>query len=162
MRTLSLTLLLAMGTTWACVTTASQGSSGSGSDRNLITRAQLESIPSLSAYEAVERYHRDWLRGRSGTVRSDTGRSYPQVFVDGRPYGAIEALHQFTADTIEKIQFISAPDATTRYGTGYPGGIIDLVLRRRSPTMSHLRFSVPPGHETFGEESRVFPPGLAG
>ena len=137
MRTLSLTLLLALGVTWACATTGPQRNSGSGSDRNRITREQLETSPSLSAYEAVERFHRDWLFGRSGTVRSDTGRSYPQVFVDGRPYGGIEALHQFTSETIEEIQFISAPDATTRYGTGYPGGIIDLVLRRQSPTLGY-------------------------
>jgi hypothetical protein len=137
MRTLSLTLILAFGGIWACATTASPGSGGSGSDRNRITREQLETLPSLSAFEAVERYHRDWLQGRSSLVRSDTGRSYPEVFADGRPYGGVETLHQFPTETVEEILFISAPDATTRYGTGYPGGIINLVLRRQSPTLGY-------------------------
>ena len=90
-------------------------------------------MPGMSAYEALERFHRDWLRGRASSVRSETGFAYPQVFVDGRPYGGVEAISQFGTDLVDEIVFISAPDATTRYGTGYPGGIIELLSRRRFP-----------------------------
>ncbi len=134
MRTLLLTLILALGGIWGCATTAPSGGGGSGKDRNRITSEQLRTIPSLSAYEAVKRYQPDWLRGGSGTVLTGTGRSYPQVFVDGRPYGGMATLYQFSTETVEDIRFICAPDATTRYGTGYPGGIIDLVLRRHPLT----------------------------
>ena len=83
-----------------------------------------------TAREAVERFHPNWLRGRAGTVRTETGRSYPHVFVDGRPFGTAESLHQFGTESIEEIRFISPADATTRYGTGYTGGIIEVILKR--------------------------------
>ena len=85
----------------------------------------------MSAYEAVERFHRDWLQGRASSVRSGTSFADPQVFVDGPPYGGVESLSQFSPKVVEEIGFPSTPDAKTLYGTGYPGGIIELSLRRR-------------------------------
>ena len=52
------------------------------------------------------------------------------VFVDGRRFGELPVLRQFGVEEIEEIRFLSASDATTRFGTGYPGGIINLILRR--------------------------------
>jgi len=130
MRTLTLALLLTVASAWACVSTGSPQRSGAEPDRYRITREQLQTLPSGSAYEAVERFHGDWLRGRGATPTTNTGRNFPHVFVDGRPYGPIDALHQLGIDSIEEILFIRASDATTRYGTGYPGGIIDVTLRR--------------------------------
>jgi hypothetical protein len=101
-----------------------------GSNRNLITREQLEAMPSTTARDVIDRLHRDWLRGRGGTIQSATGRVYPKVFVDSRPYGEIDVLYGFGTETIEEIRYISASDATTRFGTGYPGGIINLIMRR--------------------------------
>ena len=63
-------------------------------------------------------------------MRTATGRSYPEVFVDGRHFGPVESLAQFGTDNIQEIRFISGPDATTRHGTGFPGGIIEIILRK--------------------------------
>ena len=51
-------------------------------------------------------------------------------FRDGRPFGALDSLHQIGAETIDVIRFHSASDATTRFGTGYPAGIIEVITRR--------------------------------
>jgi hypothetical protein len=34
------------------------------------------------------------------------------------------------ADNIETMRYLSPSDATTRYGTGYAGGVIEVTLRR--------------------------------
>ncbi len=95
-----------------------------------ITREELDAIPSGSAFEAVYNLRIQWLRSHSGSFRSETGRNYPEVFVDGRPFGALDSLHQIGAETIDVIRFHSASDATTRFGTGYPAGIIEVITRR--------------------------------
>jgi hypothetical protein len=42
----------------------------------------------------------------------------------------LDSLLQFGTDTIEEIRYVSGSDATTRFGTGYPAGIIEIILRR--------------------------------
>lgn len=130
MRTLTGSILLALATSWGCQSGSAARPGQVVSDRTRITREQLELMSPLTALEAVERYHREWLRGRSGTVRSPTGRTYPQVFVDGRPFGTMDTLSQIGTAEVEEIRFIPAADATTRYGTGYPAGIIEVILRK--------------------------------
>lgn len=130
MRTLTLALLLTVAPACGCVSATSSQGDGPQTDRHRITREQLQALPSGTAFDAVERFHRECLRGRAATIRTDTGRSYPHLFVDGRPYGTLDTLRQLGIEAVEEIRFITASDATTRYGTGYPGGIIDVTLRR--------------------------------
>ncbi len=33
-------------------------------------------------------------------------------------------------ENIETLRYLSAPDATTKYGTGYIGGVIEVTTRR--------------------------------
>lgn len=130
MRTAMLALLLIAPLAYGCASSVEAPQQASESTRNLITREQLEAMPSVTARDAVERLHRDWLRGRAGSLRTSTGRVSPKVFVDNRPFGELPALYQFGTEEIEEIRFLSASDATTRFGTGYPGGIINLIMRR--------------------------------
>jgi len=74
---------------------------------------------------AIERLRPNWLRGRGG--RGGT----PVVFVNGQRYGEIAALRGMPVSDVESARLVNAGDATTLYGTGYPGGIIDLRIRRR-------------------------------
>jgi hypothetical protein len=125
-----LALLLSAPLVLGCASSGRAPESDSGSNRNLITRDQLDALPSITARDVIDRLHREWLRGRGGTIQSATGRVYPKVFVDGRPYGEIDVLVVFGTEAIQEIRYISASDATTRFGTGYPGGIINLITRR--------------------------------
>lgn len=106
--------------------------SGSGSDsgpnrsRDVITEAELAEQPSGTAHDAVSRLRPGWLRSRGRTIGQE---SLPRVFVDGRDFGPLATLSQFRIENISEIRFISARDATTRYGTGYPGGIISITTK---------------------------------
>lgn len=112
-------LVLVAVTASAC---ASSGSAGPRTDPNLITRAELEQHPTLSAYDAIQRLRSRWLQGRGGEE--------PVVFMDGAPMGGIDFLRSIRASDLDRIVRRSASDATTRYGTGYGGGTIELHGRR--------------------------------
>jgi len=111
------------------------GGTVSNTSSNVILREQILDMPDGSALEVIQRYRSSWLRPRSqgsaagafiapasGTVQGNP--ETPIVFVDEIRYGEVESLGRIPSTGIESIVFISATDATTRYGTGYAGGII--------------------------------------
>ena len=51
------------------------------------------------------------------------------IYVDGVMYGKLESLHSLNIEEIREIEFISAGDATTRFGTDHLGGAI--LIRTR-------------------------------
>jgi hypothetical protein len=53
------------------------------------------------------------------------------VFRDGVRLGGLEYLDDMDMLDVWEFRYLSASDATNRYGTGYPGGII-LVFTRRN------------------------------
>ncbi len=101
---------------------ASQGNS------RLIVRAQLERFAGLSAWEAVRTLNPRWLRSRSVSV--NYGPSYARVVVDGTVRRVLGYLDQMSTENIETMRYLSASDATTKYGTGYAGGVIEVTMRR--------------------------------
>jgi len=56
---------------------------------------------------------------------------YARVYMDGSFFGDIDALRTIPADDLEAIEYVGARDATTLYGTGNLGGVIDLHTRGR-------------------------------
>ncbi len=101
---------------------ASQGNS------RLIDRPQLELFPGQSAWRAVENLNPRWLQLRGGSI--SYGPSYARVVVDGILRGELAHLYRVITDEIETMRFLSASDATTKYGTGFPGGVIEVMTRR--------------------------------
>jgi hypothetical protein len=118
----------------ACLMGCSSGGGYAGSQppdqRNRITYEELRDLPAANALEVVQGLRSHWLRGRSSSFRSGGGMTLPEVFVNHQHYGPLDSLRQLRTESLEELQFISAPDATTRFGTGYTGGVILVVLRR--------------------------------
>jgi len=111
-----------------CATAGYSGGSGGGG-RNLIAPEELEesNLRTLSAYEVVQRLRPRWLRPRSaGTA----GQVEPAVFLNGASYGDLAALEAIRAADVAQIRYIEARDATNQFGTGFPGGIIDVETGR--------------------------------
>ena len=102
----------------------------SGGTSRLIVRAQLDELYGYSAYEAVETLNRRWLQPQRGSSLA-FGQSYARVMIDGSVRRNINDLARMSTDNIETMRYLSAPDATIKYGTGYPGGVIEVTLRRR-------------------------------
>jgi len=131
MRTLALVPLLGALLVSGCASAGSSAGSAGSADRNSISREELRALPPGNAYRAVQQLRPNWLRSRSGTLRNSIGRTPPVVFLDGRRYGDLATLYEFWTQDIEEIRFLPPADATTRYGTGYTGGIINIISRGR-------------------------------
>lgn len=103
---------------------------------NRLIRSELAQFDDYDAYGAIQRLRSSWLRPRGGT------RTPPALIVDGVPrIGGVNGLRTIAVSSIEGMEYLSGPDATMRYGTGYPGGAILVSLRggrgRTSPARSH-------------------------
>jgi hypothetical protein len=111
-----------------CSTTS--GGSDGARDRNRISQEELEQFPTGTAHEAIERLRPRWIRSRGMTsTRPGASPDYASVFIDNAPVGGLEALYRVSIRDIDYIEYLSASDATTRYGTGYPGGIIQVFTK---------------------------------
>ncbi|MEE2668523.1 MAG: hypothetical protein VYD78_00830 [Gemmatimonadota bacterium] len=103
---------------------------------NLITAAELQQADVLdrSAYEAIQTLRPQWLR-RTGFAEG----GFPSLFLDNQPYELEvkeldrlrEALESIRPDQVAEMRFVSPTDASIRYGTGYPSGVIEVITRNR-------------------------------
>lgn len=91
---------------------------------NRIIAEELATVSELDLFSAVQRLRPAWLRsGSRGTL--------PEVILNGTPQaGGVEALRSFRATDVSALDFMSASDATTRYGTGYTAGAIVITTVR--------------------------------
>ena len=112
----------------ACSSTGGGGGSG---NPDLITLEQIEALPEGTAFSVVQRYRSSWLRARTQATFGNPTPAYAEVFLDEMRFGDINSLGRINSSSIESIEYISATDATTRYGTGYMGGIIRINTRGR-------------------------------
>lgn len=104
--------------------------SGSGSARNVLTSEQLSepSILNMNAHQAIQRLRPRWLQSRSSGAGGT--RTEPVVFLNGSRYGAVSTLRSIRVSAVESMRYLSAGDATTRWGTGFDGGVILITSRR--------------------------------
>ena len=127
MRYLLLALILAAILPAACVTTGT-GDTG-GRQRNLITLEELEPFQQHTAYYVIRQLRPNWLQGRGALSIRDPRDVTPKVAVDGMPRGELGQLRTISVHLIKEIRFLNSSDATTRYGTGYAGGVIEITTR---------------------------------
>jgi hypothetical protein len=85
-----------------------------------------------NALQVVQKLRPQMLasRGRFSPTDSSQAGMLPRVVVDGVAYGAIESLANVNAVSVAEIRYISATDATTRFGTGYVGGAIIVMTKK--------------------------------
>ena len=99
---------------------ASPGGEGStGTRRGEITSAEIETISVDDAMEAISLLRPQWMRGRSSAAT---------IVVNGQR-STRDHLATIPVGSIVRISFMSAADATTRFGTGFPEGAIVVTLR---------------------------------
>ena len=91
----------------------------------LIVRAELTDLTDRSLWEAINTLRSRWLRPQRGSTL--TGPTYARVVVDGTVRLELDELHRLSSSNAETIRYLSAPEATIRYGTGYPGGVIEVT-----------------------------------
>ena len=58
------------------------------------------------------------------------GRLGAQVAIDDVMRGQLDELRAVHVGNIQEIRFIRASDATTRWGAGVQGGVIEIITKR--------------------------------
>jgi outer membrane cobalamin receptor len=121
-----------MAVTLTAATSACGGSAPrvATADRNLITAEEITQVESATAFEVIQRLRPRFLHRRGALSIRNPENVYPVVYVDGMRRGEVGELRQIAASTVATIEFISAADATTRWGTGHPAGVILIITRR--------------------------------
>ena len=92
--------------------------------RSLLTEADISSVDTPTALDAIQRLRPQYLW--TGRFRA---ADYPMVYVDGMFVGGVNALRDIASTTIREIRRLDALEATTRYGTGHPGGAIVIITK---------------------------------
>ncbi len=100
-----------------------------GGSRDDITRGQIEALAGGTAHMIIRTLRPRWLAARTQATLAIPEPAYAHVFVDELYFGPLESLHRVSSSEIERIEYLGARDATTRYGTGYLGGIIRIIIR---------------------------------
>ncbi|MCC6316868.1 MAG: hypothetical protein IT361_04175 [Gemmatimonadaceae bacterium] len=130
----------------ACSSSGGAGGTASASaaaparrgNANLISEAEVQAIlgQATNAYDIVERLRPQMLRprGTSMGARSDGTGAAVQigivVYMDDVRVGEVGNLRTVLATQVREIRFISATDATQRWGTGHGSGAIQVVSKR--------------------------------
>jgi hypothetical protein len=99
-----------------------------GNRSSVITREELATTAGLDSFEAVRRLRPMWLRTRGPvSMMLETG---VRMHVNGFDRGRAQELKGIWSTDVESIRYLSAPDATTRYGINHADGAIMVTLRR--------------------------------
>ena len=99
------------------------GGGGGGSSMNRLTAEDMANQQELDLLQAVRQLRGRWLTSR--------GRGGPRVHVDGARLGGMQELQNIRVADVQLVEYMSAADATLRFGTGYDAGAIIVSTRRR-------------------------------
>lgn len=114
----------------ACSGATSAGGSQSGSSQNLITAADIEQQHFANAHEVISALRPHWIQSRSPSFGA-SGRLGVMVYLDNNRLGGPEFLRQVAAGQIESARYLSATEATARYGTNHADGAILIMSKGR-------------------------------
>lgn len=97
-----------------------------------ITREEITSRAQnvVTAFALIRRLRPNWLRARGQTSFTSGAASYPTVYIDEVRHGGLPTLHRIPTSEIQRLEFFSTADATTRWGTGHQAGVINVVTGR--------------------------------
>lgn len=101
---------------------------------NVIVNSEIEAAGAdiRNAYELVERLRPTMLRPRGVSSSSNAEGSVSGIVVYSEDVrlGDVQQLKTVMRATVYEIRYISATDATTRWGTGHANGVIQIRLKR--------------------------------
>lgn len=105
----------------ACASTPSSSDRGS---LDVVTRAEMDAVHAADAYALLQRLRPQFLRSRGSVSMRNSADAYPLVYLNNVRHGSVASLRDIPVNDIREIRFISASDATTRWGTGHGSGVI--------------------------------------
>lgn len=123
----SLFTLLAGAILAAC--SGNPGTDSPNRQRDLISPEEIAELNVSTAYDVVRQLRPEYLRSRGTMSLREAGGEYAVVYLNGMRLGGLDQLNSIRATDVQMIRYISASDATTRWGTGHTGGVIEVVVK---------------------------------
>lgn len=122
---LALAALLGAALTAGCAT----GSAGqrAGSQRNLITNAELARAGDVSLYEALTQLRPTFLKSR-GTAGFYTVPAPVQVYIGTLQMEGIDHLREIMAKNVKEVRFLEPQQANARFGGNNSGGALIIAM----------------------------------
>ena len=120
-----------LAVTVACASKGSSGTAAAHTDRDLILESEISSraADASNALQVVQKLRPQMLRSRGPTDRNGQS-AQPRVYVDNTEYGGLSYLQNVNASQIREIRFVNSRDATTLWGTGHMGGVIQIIMKK--------------------------------
>lgn len=112
----------------ACASTAGERNSAT-SNRMVLTTEELQAEVGRNLEDVIRQRRPQWLTRRGSTTLQEEGEIL--VYQDGTRMGGPAFLRTIQAESVESVQFLTAGEATTRFGTGHVHGAIVVTTRRR-------------------------------
>jgi hypothetical protein len=98
---------------------------------SIISESEIAATNVSDAYQVVEKLRPNFLHSRGATTLGNAASTstLPIVYVDEARMGDPGSLRQVPISQIKEIRLLSAADATMRWGTGVPNGVILVVTK---------------------------------
>src|SRR5688500_6350323 len=91
---------------------------------DVISEAEIKASGFQTALEVVQNLRPAMTRPRGTSPQ--TGTVPIALFVDDTRMGDVSAMANIPADRVKEIRYINSRDATTRWGTGFGSGVIQV------------------------------------
>ena len=113
----------------ACASAGQGGDDRPRRDPNVITSEEMVDWATHTVFEVIQTLRPRWLQGRGNSSIEFGGENTPSVLFDNQLV-EFSSLRMIRSADIELLRWVSARDATTRFGTGYANGLIEVVTLR--------------------------------
>lgn len=94
---------------------------------DIITTEEVDRTSAATALEIIQRVRPSWLRTRGSA--SILLAAPIRVYVDGAPFGGVDALRQLSANAVERMERLGSSEATRRFGTDHANGAVIVYTR---------------------------------
>jgi hypothetical protein len=98
-------------------------------DPDVLAAEEIERSNVGTLHEAIQRLRPHYFFSRGRTSLRGPNNPRPGVIVNNIPQNSFESLRAISANDVQYVRFHRAPEATTRFGTGYMAGAIEVVLK---------------------------------
>lgn len=98
-------------------------------NKNFISQEELQAARYSNLYDAINTLRPAFLRSRGRNTFDPNVTEYPAVYQDGQRFGELQILKTMPLDQVKSVRYLSAPDATTKYGSNHTAGVIEVTTR---------------------------------
>lgn len=113
----------------ACASGGTGSTSGTRSSADRLGTAELEENAGLDLLTLIQQRRPRWLTARARATFA--GPTEVSVVIDGVPQmGSAGLLRSIRCAEVQDVRYLSASDATTKFGTDMVGGAIVVTLKR--------------------------------